>query len=52
MKKYAFLLFVILISGFSFSQTEEQKKLDFTKKVRDADMLFAQGNYLEAKKNI
>ncbi len=50
MKKYAFLLFVILISGFSFSQTEEQKKLDFTKKVRDADMLFAQGNYLEAKK--
>ncbi len=51
MKTFYFFLLILFFTGFSFSQTEDQKKMDFTKKVRDADMLFAQGKYLEAKKN-
>jgi hypothetical protein len=50
MKNYLLLILVLLISSFSFTQTDDQKKLDFSKKVRDADMLFAQGKFLDAKK--
>lgn len=50
MKRYYFLLFIVLFSGFSFTQTDDQKKQEFSKKVRDGDMLFSQGKFLEAKK--
>ena len=50
MKTYYFFLFILLFSGVSFSQTDDQTKQDFSKKVRDADMLFAQGKFLDAKK--
>ncbi len=39
-----------MISGVCFSQTDEKAKQDFSKKVRDADMLFSQGKFLDAKK--
>lgn len=50
MKIAYFLLYILFISSVSFSQTEEQNKKDFSKKVRDADMLFSQGKFLDAKK--
>ena len=50
MKIAYFLLYILIISSVSFSQTEEQNKKDFSKKVRDADMLFSQGKFLDAKK--
>jgi epidermal growth factor receptor substrate 15 len=50
MKKFIFYTLLLLFSGYAASQTDEQKKQEFSKKVKDGDMLFAQGKYLEAKK--
>lgn len=50
MKNIIFFAFILLFSGYSLSQLDEQKKLEVTKKVKDGDMLFAQGKFLEAKK--
>ncbi len=50
MKKFIFFSLLILFSGYALSQTDEQKKQEFSKKVKDGDMLYAQGKFLEAKK--
>jgi hypothetical protein len=50
MKNFIFLSFILLFSSLSFSQLDEQKKLEFSKKMKDGDMLFSQGKFLEAKK--
>ena len=50
MKNYIFFSFILLFSSLSFSQLDEQKKLEFSKKMKDGDMLFSQGKFLEAKK--
>jgi len=50
MKKIIFYSLLLLFSGYALSQTDDQKKQEFSKKVKDGDMLFAKGKYLEAKK--
>jgi epidermal growth factor receptor substrate 15 len=50
MKKIIFYSLLLLFSGYALSQTDDQKRQEFSKKVKDGDMLFAKGKYLEAKK--
>jgi epidermal growth factor receptor substrate 15 len=50
MRNFIFFGLILLFSSFSFSQLDEQKKQEFSKKMKDADMLFSQGKFLEAKK--
>ena len=50
MKKIIFYSLLLLFSGYALSQSDDQKKQEFSKKVKDGDMLFAKGKYLEAKK--
>ena len=50
MKNFITLSFIILFSSLSFSQLDEQKKLEFSKKMKDGDMLFSQGKFLDAKR--
>ena len=50
MKNFITLSFILLFTSLSFSQLDEQKKLEFSKKMKDGDMLFSQGKFLEAKK--
>jgi epidermal growth factor receptor substrate 15 len=50
MKNFIILSFILLLSSQSFSQLDEQKKLEFSKKMKDGDMLFSQGKFLDAKK--
>jgi len=50
MKQFIFYILLLFISGYSFSQTDDQKSKDFSQKVKEGDMLFAQGKFLEAKK--
>ena len=50
MKNFITLSFILLFSSLSFSQLDEQKKLEFSKKMKDGDMLFSQGKFLDAKR--
>lgn len=50
MKNFIFFSFILLFSSLSYSQLDDQKKLEFAKKMKDGDMLFAQGKFLDAKK--
>ena len=50
MKIFITLSFILLFSSLSFSQLDEQKKLEFSKKMKDGDMLFSQGKFLDAKR--
>lgn len=50
MKKFITLSFILLFSSLSFSQLDDQKKQEFSKKMKDGDMLFSQGKFLDAKR--
>ena len=50
MKNFITLSFILLFTSLSFSQLDEQKKLEFSKKMKDGDMLFSQGKFLDAKR--
>jgi epidermal growth factor receptor substrate 15 len=50
MKKFITLSFILFFSSLSFSQLDEQHKQEFSKKMKDGDMLFSQGKFLEAKR--
>ena len=50
MKNFITLSFILLFSSLSFSQLDEQKKLEFSKKMKDGDVLFSQGKFLDAKR--
>ncbi len=50
MKKFITLSFILLFYSLSFSQLDDQKKQEFSKKMKDGDMLFSQGKFLDAKR--
>lgn len=50
MKKFITLSFILLFSSLSFSQLDDKKKQEFSKKMKDGDMLFSQGKFLDAKR--